>query len=102
MSVVNIASSRTLSDGGPDHLAELAVSLSSRLTRVVADGMAAALAESLAEIAVALRVDGCRYSLRSCGHLPGIASRSRAIGRGEFVSRSPAQRLGLGRPHDVI
>ena len=52
MSVVNIAS-RNLSEAGPDHLGELAVSLSSRLTRVPVDGMPAALAESLAEIAAA-------------------------------------------------
>jgi transcriptional regulator with GAF, ATPase, and Fis domain len=69
MSVVNIAS-RNLSDAGPDHLAELAVSLSGRLTRVLADGMPAALAESLAEIATAICVDGCRlYEFGDAGTL---------------------------------
>jgi formate hydrogenlyase transcriptional activator len=60
MSVVNIASLRNLGDGGYDPLAQLAVALSGRLTRVLADDMPAALAEALAEIAAAIRVDGCR------------------------------------------
>jgi transcriptional regulator with GAF, ATPase, and Fis domain len=60
MSVLNIATSRNLPDGGHDHLGALAVSISSRLTRVLVDSMPAAIAESLAEIAAATRADGCR------------------------------------------
>jgi hypothetical protein len=60
MSVVNIASSRNLPESGHDHLAELAVSFSRRLTRVPLDGILAAIAESLAELATALPAEGCR------------------------------------------
>ena len=58
MSVVNIASRNLEADH--DHLAELAVSLSRRLTRVMVDNMPAAIAEALAEVAAAVRADGCR------------------------------------------
>ena len=60
MPVVDIASSRTVPDARYDHLAGFAASLSSRLTRVLGDRLPAAIAESLAEIAMAIRVDGCR------------------------------------------
>ena len=80
MSVVNIAS-RNLSEAGPDHLAELAVSLSGRLTRVLVDGMPAAIAESLAEIAAAIRVDGCRlYEFGDAGDA-GAGPRTRRPGQ---------------------
>jgi formate hydrogenlyase transcriptional activator len=58
MSVVNIASRNLEADS--QHLAELAVSLSRRLTRVLVDGMPAAIAEALAEIGAAMRVESCR------------------------------------------
>ena len=60
MSVVNIARTQNLPEAGHDHLAELAVSLSRRLTRVPLDGILAAVSQSLAELAAAIRVDGCR------------------------------------------
>jgi transcriptional regulator with GAF, ATPase, and Fis domain len=58
MPVVNIASHHL--EAEHDALAELAVSLSRRLTRVMVDDMPAAISEALAEIATAIRAEGCR------------------------------------------
>ena len=90
MSVVNIASSRTLPE--TDHLAELAVSLSSRLTRVPADGMPSAIAESLAEIASAIRVEGCR--LLEFGDLATVSISTWASGSEVTERRFPAPEPG--------
>src|SRR5688572_27585593 len=59
MSVVNI-STRNGPDADHDHLAQLAVTLSRRLTRVPLDDMGVAIAEALAEIAAVTRVESCR------------------------------------------
>ncbi len=113
MSVVNIAS-RNLSDAGSDHLAELAVSLSGRLTRVLADGMPAALAESLAEIAAAICVDGCRlYEFGDAGtlvrvHEPAVpantSDRPRQAAEPEdwLVQRlGSGETVSISRPEDL-
>ena len=60
MSVVNISASRNVPETDHDPLAQLAASLSGRLTRVPVDGMPAAMAHALAEIAAAIRVENCR------------------------------------------
>ena len=60
MSVVNISASRNVPETDHDPLAQLAASLSGRLTRVPLDGMPATMAQALAEIAAAIRVENCR------------------------------------------
>ena len=60
MSVVNISASRNVPETDFDPLAQLAASLSGRLTRAPFDGMPGALAHALAEIAAAIRVENCR------------------------------------------
>ncbi len=60
MSVVNISASRNVPETDFDPLAQLAASLSGRLTRVPFDDMPGALAQALAEIAAAIRAENCR------------------------------------------
>jgi formate hydrogenlyase transcriptional activator len=60
MSVVNISASRNVPETDYDPLSQLAASLSGRLTRVPFDDMPGALAQALAEIAAAIRVENCR------------------------------------------
>lgn len=60
MSVVNISAPRNFPETDHDPLAQLAASLSARLTRVPLDGMPGAMAQALAEIAAAIRVENCR------------------------------------------
>ena len=60
MSVFNISASRNVPESEHDPLAQLAASLSGRLTRVPVDGMPATIAQALAEIAAAIRVESCR------------------------------------------
>ena len=60
MSVVNLSSSRTLPDPEIEQVAQLAVTFSRRLTRAPLGDIAPAIAEALAEIAAATRVDACQ------------------------------------------
>ena len=60
MSVVNIASSATLLKSDQDRLAQLAASMSRRLTRAPLNELASAIVEALAEIGAVTRVDRCR------------------------------------------
>jgi hypothetical protein len=60
MSVVKISSPRTIPEAGLEQLAQLAVTLSRRLTRVMLDEMPAAIAEALLEISAATRAEGCQ------------------------------------------
>ena len=60
MSVVNISTSRNVLEQDHDQLAQLAASLSRQLTRVALDGINAAIAEALAQIAAVTRVETCR------------------------------------------
>ena len=114
MSVVNIASRNLEADH--DHLAELAVSLSRRLTRVMVDDMPAAIAEALAEVAAVVRADGCRLlefsdsSDNARVHAPTGTTLSAdslqapeawlvdRLRRGELVSITRPEDL----PHDVL
>ena len=68
MSVLNMSSSRNLPEADLEQLAQLAVSLSRRLTRLLPEDMAAAIAEALAEVAAAIRVDTCQLlEFAECG-----------------------------------
>ena len=60
MSVVNLSSSRTLPDMEIEHVAQLAVTFSRRLTRANLEDIAPAIAEALEHIAAATRVDACQ------------------------------------------
>jgi formate hydrogenlyase transcriptional activator len=60
MSVVNISMSRTIPEADLEQLAQLAVKLSGRLTRVLPEDMPAAIADALANLAAATRADGCQ------------------------------------------
>ena len=60
MSVVNISTSPNFPEADHDPLAQLAVTLSRRLTRVPLDGIPAAIGQALAEIAGATRVEACQ------------------------------------------
>jgi formate hydrogenlyase transcriptional activator len=60
MSVLNMLSSRNQPDSGLEQLAQLAVTLSRQLTRVLPEGMGPVIAEALGAIAAAVHVDGCQ------------------------------------------
>ena len=60
MSVVNISSSWSSPDANPEQLAQLAVTLSRGLTRVLMDDIAPAIGDALAQIALAAHADGCQ------------------------------------------
>src|SRR4051794_29346306 len=60
MSVLNMSSSRTLPEADLEQLAQLAVALSRRLTRVLPEDMAPAIAGALAQIGAAIQPDGCQ------------------------------------------
>ena len=60
MSVLNMSSPRTLPEADLEQLAQLAVTLSRRLTRVLPEEMEAVIAEALAEVVAEIRVDSCR------------------------------------------
>jgi formate hydrogenlyase transcriptional activator len=59
MAVVNISSSRNVPAGDLEQLAQIAVTLSARLARVLLDDMASAIADVLGEVATAARADSC-------------------------------------------
>jgi len=60
MSVLNMSSTRTIPEADLEQLAQLAVALSRRLTRVLPEDMAPAIAGALAQIAAAIRPDECQ------------------------------------------
>jgi formate hydrogenlyase transcriptional activator len=60
MAVVNISSLRNTPEPNPDHLAELALTLSRQLTRVTLEGLPGAITDSLAQVASATRSEGCQ------------------------------------------
>jgi transcriptional regulator with GAF, ATPase, and Fis domain len=60
MSVLNMPSSRNLPDGDLEQLAQLAVTLSRRLTRVLPEQMDQVITEALAQVAAAIRVESCQ------------------------------------------
>jgi transcriptional regulator with GAF, ATPase, and Fis domain len=59
MAVVNISSLRSMPDADLELLSQLAVTLSRQLTRVTVDGLSAAIAEALTQVAAATRADAC-------------------------------------------
>ena len=71
MSVVNISSTRNIPEADLEHLAQLSVALSRRLTRVLPEDMAPAIAGALAQIAAAISPDGCQ--LLEFGEAGGLA-----------------------------
>jgi transcriptional regulator with GAF, ATPase, and Fis domain len=77
MSVLDMPSSRQLHDSELDQIAQLAISLSGRLTRGHFDDVAPAIAEALQQVATALRATGCQLVEFSeqrtiaCAHVPG-------------------------------
>jgi formate hydrogenlyase transcriptional activator len=60
MSVVNMSSSRPLTDTESEQLSQLAITFSSRLTRAHLGDVATTIAEALAQVAAAIRVDACQ------------------------------------------
>src|SRR5688572_6181397 len=60
MSVVNMSSSRPLTDTESEQLSQLAISFSSRLTRAHLGDVATTIADALAQVAAAIRVDACQ------------------------------------------
>jgi len=60
MSVVNLSSSRTSPESDLDQLAQLAVTLSRRLARLLPEDMPGAIADALGQLASAIRVDTCQ------------------------------------------
>jgi formate hydrogenlyase transcriptional activator len=60
MSVINISSSWASPDANPEQLAQLAVTLSRGLTRVLLEDIATATADALAQITTAAHADGCQ------------------------------------------
>ena len=97
----------------PDHAyTDLVASISRRLTCVAADGVAAAIADTLADIAAATRLENCyliEFSERQVSpriyHAPGARSQRDAedwlverLARGELVSASRPEEL----PHAAI
>ena len=60
MSVLNISSSRTMPEADLQQLAQLAVTLSRRLTRVLSGEMPQAIAEALEQVAAGIHAEGCR------------------------------------------
>jgi hypothetical protein len=55
-----MSSSRGLPEADPEQLAQLAVTLSRRLARVLLEDMGPTIAEALSQIAAAIRVDRCQ------------------------------------------
>src|SRR5829696_1875907 len=101
MSVVNISSSRVLPEADVEQLAQLAVTLSRRLTRVLPEDMAPSMDDALAQIAAAVRVERCQLlEFSECGTLerahtvtaPGIAR-----GGAEDEETAPAEAWLLER-----
>ena len=60
MSVVNISSSWSSPEANPEQLAQLAVTISRGLTRVLMDDIAPAIGDALAQIALAAHADRCQ------------------------------------------
>jgi formate hydrogenlyase transcriptional activator len=60
MSVVNISTLRTIPEADQERLGQLALTLSKQLARVMADGLPAAIAESLTQVMLMTRADSCR------------------------------------------
>ena len=60
MSVLNMSSSRSLPEADLEQLAQLAVTLSRRLTRVLPEEMDQVIAEALTQVVAAIRVESCQ------------------------------------------
>ena len=94
MSVVNISSSRSIPEANVELLAQLAVALSRRLTRVLPEDMGPAITGALTEIAAAIEPDGCQLlefgesgGLSRVHALPGTADASGPAAEAWLVER---------------
>ena len=94
MSVVNISSSRSIPEANVELLAQLAVALSRRLTRVLPEDMGPAITGALTEIAAAIEPDGCQLlefgesgGLSRVHALPGSADASGPAAEAWLVER---------------
>ena len=106
MSVVNLSSSRVLPDSEIEHVAQLAVTFASRLTRATLGDIATTIAEALKQVAAATRVEVCQLvEFTESGsvarvHVPTIDERVRRgtarRGSGRMARRTPVARRAGG------
>jgi formate hydrogenlyase transcriptional activator len=103
MSVLNMSSSRTLPEADLEQLAQLAVALSRRLTRVLPEDMAPAIAGALAQIAAAIHPDTCQ--LLEFGESGGVTRIHALPGGPDGAAQAPeawlVERLARGEVVDI-
>src|SRR6186997_511717 len=108
MSILNMSSSRTLPEADLEQLAQLAVALSRRLTRVLPEDMAPAIAAALAQIAAAIHPDRCQLlefgesgGLTRVHALPGAANGADGSAQGPGAETWLVERLTRGEVVDI-
>ena len=106
MSVLNMSSSRTAPEADLEQLAQLAVALSRRLTRVLPEDMAPAIAGALAQIAAAIHPDTCQLlEFGESGGLTRVHSLPDPANRPDGAAQAPeawlVERLTRGEVVDI-
>src|SRR5436190_22207964 len=108
MSVLNMSSTRTIPEADLEQLAQLAVALSRRLTRVLPEDMSPAIAGALGQIAAAIHPDGCQLfefgesgGLARVHALPATADAADAAQPAPGADASVVERLTRGEVVDA-